>query len=291
MRTDHTPSPSKKRTHYLRGRNHEGSPPLTPHFSQALLLRGLEDKALLGLEGNAELQKLDVDIGELLEEGILVLGVTVNVLAEDLVLDESNIGGQHHQGGGGLVGELSRAIPLALTPLLVDEQLEIIVGEDRGAEVPRSLVARSVGVRTAQGVSTGQGHHLTVIKAHAAEDGADVVLVLGGIRQTPIGGAGRDVLVLTAGSPRDDGATKLLDGGGTGQSPQIRVGDPGELSLDGLQEVTGVLQTGVGTVVRLRSEAHGSTVATTSAGHLIVGTAGVPGETDEDLELVKSAPH
>lgn len=43
-----------------------------------------------------------------------------------------------------------------------------------------------------------------------------------------------------------------------------------------------MLQTSVGTVVALGSEAHSSTIATTSLGLLVVGAAGVPRKTDED---------
>ena len=57
-----------------------------------------------------------------------------------------------------------------------------------------------------------------------------------------------------------------------------------QLTLDGLEEVTGVLQTGVGTVISLRRETHGSTIAATSLGLLVVGARSVPGETDEDLD-------
>lgn len=43
-----------------------------------------------------------------------------------------------------------------------------------------------------------------------------------------------------------------------------------------------MLETSVGTVIRLGSEAHGGTVAATSAGLLIVGAGSVPRETNED---------
>ena len=55
-----------------------------------------------------------------------------------------------------------------------------------------------------------------------------------------------------------------------------------QLTLHGLEKVTGSNKTGVGAVVALRSEAHGGTVAATSAGSLIEGTAGVPREAEED---------
>ena len=55
-------------------------------------------------------------------------------------------------------------------------------------------------------------------------------------------------------------------------------------TLDRLQEVSGVLETSVGAVIRLGGESHGSTIAATGASLLVIGTTGVPGETDENLE-------
>lgn len=43
-----------------------------------------------------------------------------------------------------------------------------------------------------------------------------------------------------------------------------------------------MLQTGVSTVIAFRCETHGSAIATAGARLLIVGTASVPGEADED---------
>lgn len=54
------------------------------------------------------------------------------------------------------------------------------------------------------------------------------------------------------------------------------------LTLDRLEEVTSSNQTGVGTVVALGSESHGSTVTATSLGLLVVGTAAVPCKADQD---------
>lgn len=84
-------------------------------------LAGLEDEAVLGLAGewDTKLDKLDEDVGEFLEESIAVLGIAVNVLLELLVLDEGDVGGQHHQGLGRLVSVLGRAVPLSPVPLLV----------------------------------------------------------------------------------------------------------------------------------------------------------------------------
>lgn len=205
------------------------------------------------------------------------------MLLEALILDKSHISGQHHESASGLVSELSRAVPLLLDPLLLNKEAEELVGEKGRAEVPGPVKAGTIGVASAQGMGADKRNHLAVIKAHAGEDVADVTLVLGGIRKTAVGSAGGDVPVLTAGSPGDRGATRLLDGTGTTKSPQIGVRDPGELSLDGLEEVAGSLETGVGAVIRLRGESHRGAVAASSAGLLIIGTTCVPCETNQDL--------
>lgn len=213
------------------------------------LLRRREDEAILSLEGHAELKELDKDIRELLEESIAVLGIALDVLLEGLILDKGHISGQHHERGSGLVSVLKRAVPLLLVPLLLNKQTEELVAENSWAEVPGTVKPGAVGVAATQGMGADQCNHLAVIKAHAGEDIANVTLILGGIRQTTIGSASGDVLVLTAGSPGDGGTTCLLNCAGTTEGPQIRVSDPGELSLDGLEEITGNLQTGVGAVV------------------------------------------
>lgn len=221
------------------------------HQKVNLLLGGLEDESVLGLalEGHTLLKQLDIYLGELLEESIVVLGIALNVGLEALVLDQRNVGGQHHQCRGGLVGELSRAVPLALVPLLLDKEAEELIAEDSWAEVPRTVKARAIGVCPAQGVCADQSDHLAVVEAHTSEHVTDVALTLCGVRQTTVRGAGGNILVLTARAPGNLRAAELLDGGGAGQSPKIGVGDPGELGLDGLEEVTGVLETGIGAVV------------------------------------------
>ena len=75
--------------------------PLTPSIAQLLeiflhpLIRaGLEADPVLGLrlKWHTQLEKLDNDIGELLEENLTVLCVSLNVLLELLVLDQCHIG-------------------------------------------------------------------------------------------------------------------------------------------------------------------------------------------------------
>lgn len=195
------------------------------------LLRGLEDPAILRLagEGNTELEQLDERLRELLEEGVLVLGIAIDMLLELLVLDQGEIRRQHHQALGGLVGELHGPVPLLLLPLLVDQQLEEVVGEDGGAEIPGAVVARAVGVSAAKSVSAAQRDDLAVVKSHAVKDVTDVALVLAGIGKTAVRRTRGNVLVLTTRSPGNGGTAQLLNGTGAGQSPQVRVRNPREL--------------------------------------------------------------
>lgn len=117
---------------------------------------------------------------------------------------------------------------LLVNPLLREEELEELVGHDSRAEVPRTVISGTVSMGTTQGMSTAEGNHFTVIKAHAAKDVSDMLLVLGGVGEAAIWSASRGIVVLTARSPWDGGTLQLLDGTGTGKSPEIRVGDPWE---------------------------------------------------------------
>lgn len=244
---------------------------------------GLEPDAVLGLalKRHAQLEQLDDDVGKVVEEGLAVLGVLFDVLLESLVLDQGHVGRQHHQALGGLVLVLLGSVPAAPSPLLLHQEPIVVVGQDRGGEGPGAVEARAVGVAPAQGVGTGQGDHLLVVEAHAAKDGADVVLVLGRVREAAVGRAEGDVAVLSAGPPRDDGALHLLHGADARQRPQVRVRDPGELLLDGLEEVAGVLQAGVGAVVRLGREPHRGAVAAAGARGGVVRPRRVPREAQQ----------
>lgn len=172
--------------------------------------------------------------------------------------------------------------PFPVRPLLLEQELVVVVGESGGGKGPGTLEAGPVGVAAAESVSAGQGNNLAVVKAHAVEDGPQVAGTLGGVGKTAVGGAERHVAVGAARAPGNDGTLHLLEGADTGENPEVRVGDPRELSLDGLEEIASGDQTGVGAVVTLGSEPHGGTVAATSAGHGIVCARGVPGKTDQD---------
>lgn len=253
--------------------------------SASKLLRSLEHKPVLGLASkrNTKLQQLHKRIRELLEEHIVVLGIPLNMLLELLILDKRNVSRKHHERLRGLVRELLGAVPLLLIPALLDKQTEELVREHSRAEVPRTVETRPVSVRAAQSVSTNQSNNLLVVEAHAVEHVADVTVALGTVGETPVRRAGGDVLVLAAGSPGDGGAAEFLDCGDTGQGPEVGVGDPWELGLDGLEEIAGDFEAGVGAVVGFGGESHGGAVAAAGAGFFVVGAACVPGETEDNL--------
>ena len=250
-----------------------------------LIPGGLEGPALvlraLG-KGNTELKETDNDGREVLEELVVGLGVALDVGLELLVLNEDHVGGQHHEGLGGLVLVLLGAVPLLPLPLLLDQQAEVVVGQDGGGESPGTSEAGAVSVAAAEGVGARQSDNLLVVEAHAVEDVAEVVGALSGVGQTAVGGASNGLAVATARTEGDDGTLHLLDGGDATEDPEIGVGEPRELGLDGLEEVAGGEQAGVGAVVGLGGEAHGGTVAATSSGGLVKGARCVPGETQQD---------
>lgn len=285
---------------------------LVPHAISSSHLYEFRSLSVGGLEGpsvvlaalserDTELEQLDENAREVLEEQVVVGSVLLNPRLESLVLDQSKIGGKHHEGLGGLVLELLGAVPLLLGPLLLKKEAVEVVGHNGRREGPRTLVARSVGVASANGVATAKGDNLSVIETHAVEDVTQVLGALAGVGQTAIGGAGSSVVIATARSVRHDGSQHLLDGADTAKDPEIGVGDPGvlgcskllalgtgptwnpakRLTLDRLEEVTSSNQTSVGTVSALGSESHSGTVATTGLGLLVVGAAAVPCETHQ----------
>lgn len=80
--------------------------------AQTLVGGGLEDEFLLLLEGHSQLQQPCEDVCKVPEEEFVVLGVCLNVLAEDLVLDEGHVCGQHHEGLARNVLKLLGTVPL-----------------------------------------------------------------------------------------------------------------------------------------------------------------------------------
>lgn len=66
----------------------------------SLGVEGLEGPPLLRLEGNTELKELEHDVGEVLDEQVVVLGVLLDPGTHGLVFDDGQVGWQHHQALG-----------------------------------------------------------------------------------------------------------------------------------------------------------------------------------------------
>jgi hypothetical protein len=84
------------------------------------------------------------NVDSLVEEQILILSISLGVLLELLVLGQGQIGRQHHQGLGLAVSELSRSGPFPPRPLLIEQELEVVVGKGGRGESPGSVETGSV---------------------------------------------------------------------------------------------------------------------------------------------------
>jgi hypothetical protein len=240
--------------------------------SQHLIKAALECVPLVLrlLERHAKLKQRNDRIAKVLEEKVVILGIHLGVLPEALVLDQLHISGQHHERLGLDVLELLGAVPLLVSPLLVEQQLVVVVGHGGGREGPWAVEAGAISVAAAQSVRAGQSNHFLVAETHASENGADVAAVLGCVGETTIWCAEAEIAVGAAGAVGDLGTLHLLDGADAGEDPEVGVGDPWEGFLDGLEEVAGGLETGVCAVVTLGGEAHGCAVGATGVGQLVV---------------------
>ena len=72
------------------------------------------------------------------------------------------------------------------------------------------------------------------------------------------------------------GATHVLNGDGASQRPQVGVRDPRELGLDLVHVGTGQTQTGIGTPLGFRIEAHRGTIGATCLVLGVPRATGVP---------------
>jgi hypothetical protein len=239
-----------------------------PHLIEAALER--IPVLLRLLERHAQLKQRDDRILEVREKCLVVARIQLRVLAEALVFDELHVRGQHHQRLRLDVLELLGAVPLLVGPLLLEQQLEVVVGHGGGREGPGPVVPRAIGVAAPERVGAGQRDHFLVGEAHAPEDGADVAAVFARVGEAPVRRTEADVPV---GAPRavgDLGALHFLDRGHAAEDPEVRVGYPGEGFLDGREEVAGSNEAGVGAVVAFGGEAHGGAVGAASVGELVI---------------------
>ena len=91
-----------------------------------------------------------------------------------------------------------------------------------------------------------------------------MVRALRGVGEAAVGRALRGEAVDAAGAPGDLGSAELLDGRDAGERPEVAVGDPRELLLHALEEVTRNVQAVVRAVLRLRVKAHRGVIAARS---------------------------
>jgi len=127
------------------------------------------------------------------------------------------------------VSYLLRTIPLLPVPLLVQEQLVVLVCHNSGGESPWAIKTTAISVATTKSMSTAQGNNFLVIEAHTIEDIPQVLVSLCGIWETSVWRASSNVLVHAAWSVWDGWALHLLDSTDTGEDPEIGVGQPWEL--------------------------------------------------------------
>ena len=78
---------------------------------------------------NTELEESGNDLGEVVEESIIILGVLLDPWQETLILDQNVIGWKHHQRLSLLVLELLWSIPLLPLPALLKQQSVVVVGQ------------------------------------------------------------------------------------------------------------------------------------------------------------------
>ena len=134
-----------------------------------------------------------------------------------------------------------------------------------------------------EGVSTGEGNDLLVIHTHLVEDIAKVCGALAGVGQAAIGHAATAVGGVGAtGTPLDLRAAHLLHSNHTSEGPEVGVCDARVLFLDGLEQVAGHVQAGIGAPLGLGGEAHGGAVGAARAILDVVGAGRVPGQADEE---------
>ena len=89
----------------------------------------------------------------------------------------------------------------------------------------------------------------------------------------------------TAGAPGDGGTSHRLHRHRPRQRPQVGIRNPRVFGLHRLQKVTADGEPGVGAPIGFWGEPHGGAVGSSRAGGLIVGTRGVPCETDQDRSV------
>mmetsp|Transcript_34256 Transcript_34256/g.90732 ORF Transcript_34256/g.90732 Transcript_34256/m.90732 type:complete len:381 (+) Transcript_34256:259-1401(+) len=188
----------------------------------------------------AELLHLDPRRGEVLEVGVLVGGVAINVRLEGRVREEGKVRDQHDGARRRPVLRVARGRGLRLVHL-AQHLREVGVVELVRILGPGPVEAGAVTVAAADGVRAGQGDDARVVEALGVEDLAEVVNALVAVGQAAalrLNRLGRGRRVLAAEPGRDVGAAHDLDGHVRRQGPEVSHGADGRAVLcgDGGQE-------------------------------------------------------
>jgi hypothetical protein len=72
---------------------------------------------------------------------------------------------KHHQCAGFLVSILFRPIPLFPDPLLIEKQLEVVIGHRGWGEGPWPFKAGAIWMASTESVSTSEGDNFLVIES------------------------------------------------------------------------------------------------------------------------------
>jgi hypothetical protein len=72
---------------------------------------------------------------------------------------------KHHQSASFLVGKLLRPVPFSPDPLLIVEQLVVVIGERGRREGPWSFETRAIWMTSTESVGTGEGDNFLVIES------------------------------------------------------------------------------------------------------------------------------
>lgn len=78
---------------------------------------------------------------------------------------------KHHQCAGFLVSILLRPIPLFPDPLLIEEQLVVVIGHRDWGEGPWPFKSGAIRMTSTESVSTREGDDFLVIESNSPESG------------------------------------------------------------------------------------------------------------------------
>ena len=145
--------------------------------------------------GGAQFLQFFERFREVREERGLILGVYIDVLLEFGILDQRQVGGEHHELLAPVL-VLERAGPIPLRPVDLLQEREVQVVERGRGGRPRPVVSRRGRVAPSEGVRAAERDDLPIVESHAVEYRAEVDRVgrVGprgagvGVREAAVGG-------------------------------------------------------------------------------------------------------